>query len=965
MSQEENQEMSTDDNMAARSTDSSVNERRLRPIYDCLDNGNNKKALQEAEKLLKKQKDFQCAKVLKALALIRLGRQDESLSTLKEVHQEGPTDDATLQAMTICYRELQKPELIADIYETAVKKEPQNEELYSHLFMAYVRLGNYKKQQQTAMVLYKLKPKNPYYFWAVMSIVMQACSSNENLAKTMYLPLAERMTKKFVQEDKIEAEAEVQLYLMILNLQDKFEEALDVLDGPLGEKVVSHLDVLPRKRAELLTKLERWPEVNSTYKKLIMTSPDQWSYYIEYFNSVAKLADLEWRPDEDSSLDPPVDYTFDMAAEFILTLLKTQRDHPALLDHFRGPHLAKLELAFWIRHRENSSTSALGNIIDLLLAYFEKFGAKGSCFLDMVRVVDSFSLTEEEKLQVLERIKFSLSSNGKEVKLPDNVKEMQRHLCYVQLCHYFGHHENYSKEDKLKLAICLYERYTHGLQFGKDLLSTDFKPSDNYALLAAHILIDIWEEKEDEKFLIEALVMLETALKNSPSNFQIKLLLLNLYNIIGAVGASHTLYESLDIKHVQQETLGYLITSHLAACAHFSVASTVLTTALRFFNSNFKDIQQIVEFREKLNNSVQYTSIAIERNILDVLLETKSHQTAKFVIGLMEVDPEKDKIEWDKLSDNRDLALFRMWNSKHVKAMEDLKSVSLQEQVKWIKLRYLIVRAVKAAFDLTKSQAESNHSEISNGEKRGVQEVLEELLTLLKEYLGNIDSEILTYRQVPVQAPAPTRLKYYLQGRYLQVLVSLLEYLLYLQQLLEGSQSSQTKLEQLKNTVMESLQGIFLRVQLETLSRTAEKKVESMRKTLEELVNAVETLSLSMVLVNIGHTLLKPAKLLHTKKGKKKKDLGLSIGLDTFQSFNELVAGMEQAASSLQQMLQQLDVTLVGANLEATALNEPEGDQEVVKDIREKINKSYQVSVRELNDIFYTKIKYIQTLKLW
>ena len=31
---------------------------------DCLDNCNNKKALQEADKVLKKQKDFQCAKVL-------------------------------------------------------------------------------------------------------------------------------------------------------------------------------------------------------------------------------------------------------------------------------------------------------------------------------------------------------------------------------------------------------------------------------------------------------------------------------------------------------------------------------------------------------------------------------------------------------------------------------------------------------------------------------------------------------------------------------------------------------------------------------------------------------------------------------------------------------------------------------------------------------------------------------------
>lgn len=77
-------------------------------MKDCLDNGNNKKALQEAEKVLKKQKDLLCAKVLKALALLRMGRHEESLHILNQVHNESPTDDSTLQAMTICYRELHK-----------------------------------------------------------------------------------------------------------------------------------------------------------------------------------------------------------------------------------------------------------------------------------------------------------------------------------------------------------------------------------------------------------------------------------------------------------------------------------------------------------------------------------------------------------------------------------------------------------------------------------------------------------------------------------------------------------------------------------------------------------------------------------------------------------------------------------------------------------------------------------------
>ncbi|KAH7960037.1 hypothetical protein HPB49_016416 [Dermacentor silvarum] len=173
-----------------------------------LDNGNHKKALQEAEKLLKKQKDFSCAKALKALALVRLSRSDEALSVLKELQAEAPTDDATLQAMTLCYRELERPELVVEAYERATQKEPQNEELLSHLFMGYVRVGRPREQRRTALALHRLRHKNPYYFWAVMSLVLEADQPATSPAeRSTLLLLAQRMVDKFVKERRIEAEA--------------------------------------------------------------------------------------------------------------------------------------------------------------------------------------------------------------------------------------------------------------------------------------------------------------------------------------------------------------------------------------------------------------------------------------------------------------------------------------------------------------------------------------------------------------------------------------------------------------------------------------------------------------------------------------------------------------------------------------------------------------------------------------
>ncbi len=80
----------------------------VRPSADSLDNGNNKKALAEAEKVLKKQPDLQCCRALMALALLRLGRDSEAETHLNTLVKEAPTDEAVLQAMTIAYKELQQ-----------------------------------------------------------------------------------------------------------------------------------------------------------------------------------------------------------------------------------------------------------------------------------------------------------------------------------------------------------------------------------------------------------------------------------------------------------------------------------------------------------------------------------------------------------------------------------------------------------------------------------------------------------------------------------------------------------------------------------------------------------------------------------------------------------------------------------------------------------------------------------------
>jgi N-terminal acetyltransferase B complex non-catalytic subunit len=67
--------------------------------------GNNKKALQEANKVLKKTPNIQCGRALKSLALLRLGREEESLELIDSLNNEEPCEESTLQLMTFWYRE--------------------------------------------------------------------------------------------------------------------------------------------------------------------------------------------------------------------------------------------------------------------------------------------------------------------------------------------------------------------------------------------------------------------------------------------------------------------------------------------------------------------------------------------------------------------------------------------------------------------------------------------------------------------------------------------------------------------------------------------------------------------------------------------------------------------------------------------------------------------------------------------
>ncbi|KAF4790540.1 N-alpha-acetyltransferase 25, NatB auxiliary subunit [Turdus rufiventris] len=975
--------------MAARGHVQDPNDRRLRPIYDYLDNGNNKMAIQQADKLLKKHKDLHCAKVLKAIGLQRTGKQDEAYALAQEVAALEPTDDNSLQALTILYREMHRPELVTKLYEAAVKKVPNSEEYHSHLFMAYARVGEYKKMQQAGMALYKIVPKNPYYFWSVMSLIMQSISAqDENLSKTMFLPLAERMVEKMVKEDKIEAEAEVrlglksvetgnalkeldylgklkiinnvlelnvdvedrrkskirgvELYYMILERLEKYKEALDVVRGKLGEKLTSELQSRENKCMAMYKKLHRWPECNALARRLLLKNSDDWQFYITYFDSVFQLIDESWTPpaEEEHSLEGEVHYSIEQAVNFIEERIAEESKSSRPL---RGPFLAKLELIRRLRHRGCNDEYKLGDPEELMFQYFKKFGDKPCCFTDLKVFVDLLPPSQYTKFirQLLDVIPLVAVAEN-EVALPGDIKALQQHLCVVQLSRLLGIYHAMDKKQKLAVVRELMLRYRHGLEFGKSCLKTELQFSDYYCLLAVHLLLDLWLEGE-EAAVWQCLTLLEEGLSHSPSNAQFKLLLIRIYCRLGAFEPVSELYSSLDAKHIQHDTIGYLLTRYAGSLGHYAAASQSCNFALRFFHSNQKDtseyiiqaykygafekIPEFIAFRNRLNSSLHFAQVRTERMLLDLLLEA-----------------------------NMDIS-------------EEHRKLSLEEETLWLRIRSLTLRLVSGLPTLAHTIQPKNSEKTA---ENGVSSKIDTIRALLQQLEAAVDSgkKFLEQKiQYPVLGPPPTRMAGFFSNGSCQCQTSLFYLVSDIYELdtngLEDSAEIQERIGNSFKSLVERLTDLFNKCKGD-LIEVRDGTLKTHPNLLENLVFFVETISIALWVSSYCDSVLRPFKSNLQKKKKKKKESSVATP-PVFTHFLDYVTELQTLTSNVIDHIKGLEIILAALKPEELSLKGTlllQEEKKFTKTVQGKVQSSYHHSVQEIGELLKKRLDTIKKLKI-
>ncbi|KDQ60955.1 hypothetical protein JAAARDRAFT_31952 [Jaapia argillacea MUCL 33604] len=622
-------------------------DRQIRPIYDALDTGSNKSAILACNKLLKKHPNLDLLKALKALAYVRSQKVEESLVICDEVLAAKPTDDATLSAMTHVLRGLGRHTDLIKMFEEALKQEPQNEELAAQTFFANVRTGSWKAAQLIATKMHKQFQEVRYIYWNVICAILQAndAATPPNM-RTLLYKLAHRLvtsspTPSYVSADRF------YLHLVILRELQLFDEANTLLESDVGKSICATSLLCDELRREIWRMRGLFQEEGQRARQRIIESKDRnWLEFVSVLDAAFPPASSASNGQNGVSAE-----TAGETRDFLAGIA----EQDGIRD--RSAHLALLELER--RSRDHGLSKDPTKLVGLLEKYFRMFGDKACCFEDL----QPHMLLDGDDLSRWTTFLESQTSSFVDVPSIQRVINVHKMLRYNLAA------SQITAELEKTRAAQYMKDYFSGLPLGNDLPDTELQPADALAILTAQAYLSVWKLTGHEAQLYNAAVVLEYALGRSKHAFQMRLLLIQIYRLLGAATLALEHYRSMNVKQVQNDTLSHLI---LARASTFSTASTGdLTFATEclessqiymsnsqetsdfivraFTQEKYSMIPDFIAFEDRLDNSLQRDLVKVEHVRMRVTHEQINSE-------LIDMELIELKFIFDRFHhDNRDL----------------------------------------------------------------------------------------------------------------------------------------------------------------------------------------------------------------------------------------------------------------------------------------------------------------------
>ncbi|KAF9535277.1 actin cytoskeleton organization protein [Crepidotus variabilis] len=664
-------------------------ERQIRPIYDALDTGSNKSAIVACNKLLKKNPKNELIKALKALALVRSQKVEESLVLCDEVLESKPTNEGVLTAMMHVLRGLGRHNDLVTMFEEAFKKQPSNEDLGIQTFLANVRAGNWKSAHLTATRMYKQFQEERYLYWSIISAVLQARdpTTPDNMRSILF-KLAHRLITGSPTPSYVNAER-FHLHLSILRELELWEEADKLLDSDVGKNICSTSLVCNEVRREIWHRQGRRQQEAERAEKLIVEKKDR--------NWLEFLAILDATLPAGASTGAEVEAQVSRARELFENVVKEDGAKD------RSGHLALVDLEH--RARTHGVTTDSARLTTSLKKYFEHFGSKACCFEDLKAYTgDRNGL--EDFITVLDSVPDTFTNSAQLLTLINSYKLLRLSLPESEI----------TFESELKRVANYTKHYFEALPLGDDLPATELQPADDLMLLAGNAYISLWKLTNDETHIFNAVHLLEFGVTKSKHCFLARLILIRIYRLLGSPSSALEHYRIMQIKQVQHDTLSHLL---LSRASTFSLASTGDLTlssecqeATQIYLSNsqetgefvsrafnvekYSQIPEFLLFEDWLDNSLQRDLMKIEH--LRMRLTHEPINSDIIDMELIELKFIFDRNHYD----NRDFAIFPDYQPKIQPSLHEQTTLfGKSEGTGWLMtFLKLYIRAFQQASDL-------------------------------------------------------------------------------------------------------------------------------------------------------------------------------------------------------------------------------------------------------------------------
>lgn len=422
-----------------------------------------------------------------------------------------------------------------------------------------VQAQQWQRLQQTALRLSKAaasskdKDKDAVsdltFWWSMQAYSLMAGDASVP-GYQLALPLAQRMIAKQLESKPLGKNSDevVYLYAHILQRQGAAgrAEALKLLsENETGRMLRKRSATLAALRREMLEQQNEWKTVYVEGLHALQDGDRNWATVEETVGAALKVTQQE--------------------------TAGTLRDLEEYFSANHGDRTLHLAALYTIKQAIDMDSSGGMQLKDARLvvrvkAYFDRFSTKGCTYEDLEPY--AFLLNGDDKAALSRHLETAS-------KAPDgpfaSLDALYRCMNAVKLHRAIENSAACTAETEAKHASQYLQLYLSALPLGEDLPKTEMQPADDFALMTVQALLHasalsrasgqhLWQT-----YLSHAVAILKAGLHHSPKGYRLRILLIRVLLQFGAVDAARSQYDEIGIKGIQNETLGWILSSRFAS----------------------------------------------------------------------------------------------------------------------------------------------------------------------------------------------------------------------------------------------------------------------------------------------------------------------------------------------------------------------------------------------------------------